>query len=50
MLHFAEQSIPVLPVHDSFIVAKQHKTELIQVMQEVFYTSLKKEIAVSVKE
>ena len=39
MLHFAEKSVPVLPVHDSFIIAAQHKDELVQVMQGVFYES-----------
>ena len=37
MLHFMEQGIPVLPVHDSFIIAAQHQSELIQVMKSVFH-------------
>jgi hypothetical protein len=39
MLHFAEKSVPVLPVHDSFIIAEQHKDELVQVMKGAFYDS-----------
>ncbi|MCT8330350.1 hypothetical protein N5I32_12550 [Acidimangrovimonas sediminis] len=31
MLHFAEKDVPVLPVHDSFIIAAQHKDELVRV-------------------
>ena len=36
MLHFAVDDIPVLPVHDSFIVAAQHQQELVAVMKRVF--------------
>ena len=32
MLYFADKSIAVLPVHDSFIVAERHREELVQVM------------------
>jgi hypothetical protein len=31
MLHFADKGVQVLPVHDSFIIAAQHKDELVQV-------------------
>ena len=31
--HFAKKDIPVLPVHDSFIIAKEHKDDLGIVMQ-----------------
>lgn len=37
MLHFLEKGVPVLPVHDSFIIAADHEDELVRVMQEVFY-------------
>lgn len=37
MLHFAERHVPVLPVHDSFIIAAQHRYELVRVMQAVFH-------------
>ena len=36
MLHFANKGVPVLPVHDSFIVAAQHEQELVAVMKRVF--------------
>ncbi len=37
MLHFADRDIPVLPVHDSFIIAKEHNEALQQVMVAVFH-------------
>lgn len=37
MLHFADRDVPVLPVHDSFIIAAQHRDELVRVMQGVFH-------------
>ena len=37
MLHFADRDIPVLPVHDSFIIAARHRDELVRVMQGVFH-------------
>lgn len=36
MLHFAERDIPVLTVHDSFIIAARHRDELVRVMQRMF--------------
>lgn len=37
MLHFADRDVPVLPVHDSFIIAAQHRDELVRAMQGVFH-------------
>ncbi len=37
MLRFADNDVPVLPVHDSFIISAQHKDELVRVMQSVFH-------------
>lgn len=37
--HLTERGIACLPVHDSFIVAKQYEAELRQLMEEVFYFS-----------
>lgn len=34
--HFVEQQIPVIPIHDSFILARPHIDELHQVMRETF--------------
>jgi hypothetical protein len=37
LLYFKSREIPVLPVHDSFIIAGKHEDELRQVMKSVFY-------------
>lgn len=34
--HFIKQGIPIIPVHDSFIVQQQHKQELYEVMLSVY--------------
>ena len=34
--HFAKKDIPVLPVHDSFIVVEDHKDELYEVMRRAY--------------
>lgn len=34
--HFAKQNIPVLCIHDSFIVEEQHAEELVQVMKSTY--------------
>ena len=36
MLYFTSKDVPVLPVHDSFIIAAQHQQELVTVMNRVF--------------
>ena len=36
MLHFAKKDIPVLPVHDSFIIIRGLNSELVNVMNEEF--------------
>ncbi|MBU1001715.1 MAG: hypothetical protein KKE73_04260 [Proteobacteria bacterium] len=33
-----DKGIPCLPVHDSFIVQKQHEDDLVEAMREAFYT------------
>ena len=33
---FAERDIPVLPVHDSFIIEQKYRTQLVQMMQSVY--------------
>jgi hypothetical protein len=38
MTHFAKQGIPILSIHDSFIVECQYKTELENVMKSVYRT------------
>jgi hypothetical protein len=49
MLYFVERDIPILPVHDSFIVAERHREELVQVMKDVFAEAHGQSITVSVK-
>lgn len=34
--HFAKQDIPILAIHDSFIVQKQHREELYKVMETMY--------------
>jgi hypothetical protein len=34
--HFAKKNIPILAIHDSFIVQKQYRTELYEVMQNTY--------------
>ncbi len=36
LLHFADQGIPALPVHDSGIIQEDRRDELLDVMQDVF--------------
>ena len=36
MLHFAKLNIPILPVHDSFIITRGLVSELITVMRKEF--------------
>ena len=50
MLYFTSKDVPVLPVHDSFIIAAQHQQELVAVMKRVFGARLNgAEIEVTVK-
>lgn len=34
--HFISQGIPIIPIHDSFIVEEQHENELREVMQGIY--------------
>jgi hypothetical protein len=36
MLHFADQGIPCLPVHDSFLVQQRYQKNLVEVMHSAF--------------
>jgi hypothetical protein len=36
MLHFAKRDIPILPVHDSFIITQGLFSELVDVMHDEF--------------
>jgi hypothetical protein len=39
--HFAKQGIPIMPVHDSFVVQARHKDELYRVMDETYHKHTK---------
>ena len=39
--HFTKQGKVVLVVHDSFVVSKEHESELISIMDESYYSKLK---------
>ncbi|NDW46362.1 hypothetical protein [Ruegeria sp. PrR005] len=49
MLHFADKGVPVLPVHDSFIVATPHRDELVRVMKNSFAETYGQTTSVTVK-
>ena len=48
MLHFARQNIPLLPVHDSFIVYAKLKDELHDVMEQKFREKIEAPIPIKV--
>lgn len=50
MLHFADEGIPCLSVHDSFIVHHGYESELAQVMRRAFREVVSAEIGISAKE
>ena len=50
MLHFAGKGVPVLPIHDSFIVPVQHKDELVRTMIETFAETYGQSIEVSISQ
>ena len=49
MLHLAVDDMPVLPMHDSFIVASQHREQMVRVMKYVFEERCNGAIEVAVK-
>jgi hypothetical protein len=49
MIHFAQQGIPCLPVHDSFIIDFRYENELIQVMKEGFKALFGQECGLGIK-
>ena len=40
-LQFWQQDIPVLGVHDSFVIERKHTQNLKEIMEEVFYNKFK---------
>lgn len=49
MLHFVEKGIPILPIHDSFIVEAQHQNELVATMCNTFQAEYGCSIRVTIK-
>lgn len=49
MSHFAIHGVPVLPVHDSFIVHQGYKEELLDVMADFFRKEYKVDISITAK-
>ncbi len=50
MMRFIEEGIPILPIHDSFIVARRHTNKLIDTMKGIFMQEYGIGIEVSVKD
>jgi hypothetical protein len=46
MWHFTQQGIPLLPVHDSFIIAERHSDELKAVMAKAYFRRFKRPITI----
>lgn len=46
--HFTQKGIPVIPIHDSFIVPRLHAEALKQTMQKIYFREFKKGIEVSI--
>ena len=49
MMHFVDRGIPILPIHDSFIIAHRHRKELVAVMLGAFKEVYGQDISVTVK-
>ena len=49
MLHFAELNIPILPLHDSFLMHHGYERELPEVMKKVFAANVFGDIAIDKK-
>ena len=49
LMEFYTKDIPVLSVHDSFIVSKNYETELFQAMERVFFNKFNKKCDISKK-
>jgi hypothetical protein len=49
LMEFYEKDIPVLSVHDSFIVSKDYEPELFQAMERVFFNKFNKKCDISKK-
>jgi len=49
LMEFYEKDVPVLSVHDSFIIGKNYESELAQDMERVFYNKFNKKCDISKK-
>ena len=49
LMEFYEKDVPVLSVHDSFIVGKNYETELAQAMERAFFNKFNKKCGISKK-
>jgi len=49
LLYFQKKDIPVLPVHDSFIIAQEHEQDLEAIMKSAYHDIFKQEIQVDRK-
>jgi hypothetical protein len=49
LMHFQRQGIPVLPVHDSFIVTAEHEQELSETMERAYFKKFEFNIKVDKK-
>ena len=48
MLHFAKENVPILPIHDSFIMHKGYEDTLDDVMAEAFKAKTRSDIPIKV--
>ena len=49
MLHFAKHDMPILPLHDSFLIRSGYEESLEQVMQEAFYHLVGSDVGIEEK-
>jgi len=48
-MEFYEKDVPVLSVHDSFIISKNCETELAEAMERAFFNKFNKKCGISRK-
>ena len=49
MLHFAKHDMPILPLHDSFLIRSVYEEPLKQIMQEAFYHFVGSDVGIEEK-
>jgi hypothetical protein len=50
ILHFVDKGVPILPIHDSFIVEACYQDELVTTMTDQFYSKYGRPITVTIKD